>query len=157
MNFSNCRFSPTLRYVLGLGLLVWLSSSALAQSRFVHADGSRLVDSRGQTLTLRGTNLGNWLVREGYMFHFEGGPQSAREIEALSNELLRPEEAKKFWQEYLERYITREDIQFLKRAGFNSIRIPIHYKYFESDDAEGFKLLDRAIEWSRETGFYVTI
>src|SRR3974390_1109430 len=109
MNFSNCRFSPTLRYVLGLGLLVWLSSAALAQSRFVHAEGSRLVDSRGQTLTLRGTNLGNWLVREGYMFHFEGGPQSAREIEALGDELLRPGGADKFWHTYRDRYITRDD------------------------------------------------
>ena len=83
---------------------------------------------------LRGTNLGNWLVREGYMFHFEGGPQSAREIEALANELLGPEAAEKFWKAYLDRYITRDDIQFLKRAGFNSVRIPIHYKYFESDE-----------------------
>ena len=157
MNSSSCRLNPNLRYAVGLGLLVWLSSAALAQSRFVHADGSRLVDSHGQTLALRGTNLGNWLVREGYMFHFEGGPQSAREIEALSNELLGPEEAKKFWQEYLERYITREDIQFLKRVGFNSIRVPIHYKYFESDDTEGFRLLDRVIGWSREAGLYVII
>src|SRR3974390_2580685 len=157
MNSSSCRLNPNLRYAVGLGLLVWLSSAALAQSRFVHADGSRLVDSHGQNLTLRGTNLGNWLVREGYMFHFEGGPQSAREIETLTNELLGPEAAKKFWHEYLERYVTREDIQFLKRVGFNSIRIPIHYKYFESDDAEGFRLLDRVIEWSREAGLYVII
>jgi len=124
---------------------------------FVRTSGTHLVDSQGHQLTLRGTNLGNWLVREGYMFHFEGGPQSAREIEALTNELLGPEEAKKFWREYLDRYITREDIQFLKRVGFNSIRIPIHYKYFESDDAEGFRLLDRVIDWSRETGLYVII
>ncbi len=63
----------------------------------------------------------------------------------------------KFWKAYLDRYITRDDIQFLKRAGFNSIRVPIHYKYFESDDAEGFRLLDRVVEWSREAGLYVMI
>ncbi len=106
---------------------------------------------------LRGTNLGNWLVREGYMFHFEGGPQSDREIEALSNELLGPEAAEKFWHDYRDRYITRDDIQFLKRAGYNSIRVPIHYKYFESDNSDGFRLLDRVIEWSREAGLYVVI
>jgi aryl-phospho-beta-D-glucosidase BglC (GH1 family) len=106
---------------------------------------------------LRGTNLGNWLVREGYMFHFEGGPQSAREIEALTNELLGPEAAAKFWQQYLDRYITREDIQFFKRAGFNSIRVPIHYKYFTTEDAEGFALLDRVVGWAREAGIYVII
>ncbi len=144
-------------YVLVLGLLVWLCSAAVAQSRFVHTSGTKLLDGNGHALMLRGTNLGNWMVREGYMFHFEGGPQSSREIEALTNELLGPEEAAKFWKAYLDRYITRDDIQFLKRAGFNSIRIPIHYKYFESDDAKGFRLLDRVVEWSREAGLYVIV
>ena len=133
-------------------------SVATAQSHgFVHTDGTRLIDGEGHALMLRGTNLGNWLVLEGYMFHFEHGPQSAREIEALTNELMGPQTADKFWHSYRERYVTRDDIQFLKRAGFNSIRIPIHFKYFQSDDAEGFALLDRVIEWSHEAGLYVVI
>ncbi len=137
--------------------VVAIPLAAAGQPRFVHTDGARLLDAQDHPLTLRGTNLGNWLVREGYMFHFEGSPQSAREIEALTNELLGPEDAAKFWEAYLDRYITRDDIQFLKRAGFNSIRIPIHFKYFESNDAEGFRLLDRVVEWSREAGLYVVI
>src|SRR5664279_3024348 len=152
MNSSSCRLTPNIRRAIGLCLAVWLSSGAVAQSRFVHASGTQLIDGAGHPLMLRGTNLGNWLVREGYMFHFDGGPQSAREIEALTNELLGPEESAKFWKSYLDSYITREDIQFLKRAGFNSIRVPIHYKYFESDRAEGFGLLDRVVEWSHEAG-----
>src|SRR5271165_7210463 len=143
MNSSSCRLNPKMRYALALGLLVWLCSAAFAQSRFVHTSGTQLIDGTGHPLMLRGTNLGNWMVREGYMFHFEGGPQSAREISGLTNELLGPEAAEKFWKAYLDRYITRDDIQFLKREGFNSIRVPIHYKYFDSDDAEGFRLLDR--------------
>ena len=131
--------------------------AAAQQPGFVHTDGTRLVDGDGHTLMLRGTNLGNWLVQEGYMFHFDKGPQSVREIEALANELLGPEAADKFWHTYRERYVTRDDIQFLKRTGFNSVRIPIHYKYFQSDDSDGFALLDRAIEWSREAGLYVVI
>src|SRR5271167_2957768 len=95
VNSSSRRLNPNARYALALGLLVWLSSAALAQSRFVHTDGTHLVDGHGHPLMLRGTNLGNWLVREGYMFHFEGGPQSAREIAALTNELLGPEAAEK--------------------------------------------------------------
>jgi len=157
MNTSSCRLTPRLPYALALSLLLWLSSAALGESRFVHTSGTQLIDGAGHPLMLRGTNLGNWLVREGYMFHFEGGPQSAREIEALTNELLGPEESAKFWKAYLDRYVTRDDIQFLKRAGFNSIRVPIHYKYFESDNAEGFRLLDRVVEWSRESGLYVVI
>ena len=157
MNCSRCHLAPIFRCALALSLFIWLSAAAFAQSRFVHTSGTQLIDGTGHPLLLRGTNLGNWLVREGYMFRFEGGPQSAREIEALVNELLGPDAAAKFWQTYLDRYITRDDIQFLKRVGFNSIRVPIHYKYFESDEAEGFKLLDRVVEWSREAGLYVAI
>ncbi len=146
-----------MRYALALSLLVCLTSAALGQSRFVHADGTQLLDGQGHPLLLRGTNLGNWLVREGYMFHFEGGPQSDREIEALTNELLGPEAAQKLWHDYRDRYVTRDDIQFLKRSGYNSIRVPMHYKYFDNDPSEGFTLLDRVIEWSREAGLYVVI
>ena len=139
-------------------LPAWSSPSAESvPSGFARTDGTSLIDTRGGKLLLRGTNLGNWLVQEGYMFHFDQGPQSTREIEALSNELLGPEAAKKFWQEYRRVYVTRDDIQFLKRAGFNSIRVPIHYKYFQSDDSEGFRLLDRVVEWSGEAGLYVVI
>ena len=79
------------------------------------------------------------------MFHFDGGPQSARGIEALTNEPLGPEAAAKFWKTYRDRSITREDNPFLKRAGFNSTRIPIHDKYFESDGTQGLTLLDRVM------------
>ncbi len=158
MSSSNCRLlgrNPVLTILL---LLVFsLPLIAASQPKFVHTDRAQLVDGQGHPLMLRGTNLGSWLVQEGYMFHFEHGPQSAREIETLTNELLGPEAAGKFWQTYRERYVTRDDIQFLKRAGFNSIRIPIHYKFFQSYDAEGFKLLDRVIGWSREAGLYVVI
>ncbi len=47
---------------------------SFAQSRFVHADGKQLAGPDGKPLMLRGINLGNWLVPEGYMFHFDGGP-----------------------------------------------------------------------------------
>ena len=138
-------------------ILIMSARPTTAQHHFVRTEGTHLIDGQGHPLSLRGTNLGNWLVREGYMFHFEGGPQSAREIETLTYELLGPEDAKKFWNQYLDCHITRDDIQFLTHAGFNSIRVPIHYKYFESDNAEGFRLLDRVVEWSREAGLYVVI
>jgi len=153
MSHAKLPFPLTLFHIV----LVSLSLAATTQQHFVRADGTDLVDGQGHPLMLRGTNLGNWLVREGYMFHLAGGPQSDREIEALINELLGPDAAEKFWHAYRERYITRDDIQFLKRAGYNSIRVPIHYKYFESDKADGFILLDRVVGWAREAGMYVVI
>ena len=109
-------------------LLVALTSRGSAQ--FAHTDHKQIVDAAGKPLLLRATNLGNWLVPEGYMWLFEGGPQSATEIRALVLELLGPEGSAAFWQKYRENYITREDIALLHRAGFNSIRVPLHYSLF---------------------------
>lgn len=136
-------------------LLLALISPGSAQ--FAHTEHKQIVDAAGKPLLVRATNLGNWLVPEGYMWLFEGGPQSPSEIRALVLELLGPEGSAAFWQKYRENYVTREDIALLHRAGFNAIRVPLHYSLFESDDAEGFKLLDQLIVWSRAEGLYVIL
>ena len=139
---------------LPLLFLVFISQGS---AQFAHTDHQQIVDPAGKPLLLRATNLGNWLVPEGYMWLFEGGPQSPSEIRALVLELLGPEGSTAFWQKYRENYVTREDISFLHRAGFNAIRVPLHYSLFESDDAESFKLLDRLIVWSRAEDLSVVL
>jgi len=139
-------------------LLLLAACTALsAQSRFVRADGKYLVGPDGKRLQLRGTNLGNWLEPEGYMFGFDGGPQSPREIEEFFNELIGPEGAAAFWQSYRDAYVTEDDIRFLRQTGLNSIRIPFHYKFFLPGNEEGFALLDRVIGWAHKYGLYVIL
>ena len=143
--------------------LVWitafllLGSSLRAQNGFVHASGTEIVDGKGKPLMLRGINLGNWFEPEGYMFHFDGGPQSPREIENLTRELIGPDEAEGFWIKWREAYITEGDIHRIKQMGFNSVRVPIHWKFFVSDSSEGFVLLDRLVQWARKDGIYIII
>jgi hypothetical protein len=137
--------------------LLFLALISSGSAQFAHTDHKQIVDAAGKPLLLRATNLGNWLVPEGYMWLFEGGPQSPSEIHALVSELLGPEGSAAFWQKYRESYITRDDLALLHRAGFNAIRVPLHYSLFDSDDAEGFKLLDRLIVWSRAEGLYVIL
>jgi len=109
---------------LTLFLLALISQGG---AQFAHTDHKQIVDAAGKPLLLRATNLGNWLVPEGYMWLFQGGPQSPSEIRALVLELLGPEGSAAFWQKYRENYVTREDIALLHRAGFNAIRVPLHY------------------------------
>jgi aryl-phospho-beta-D-glucosidase BglC (GH1 family) len=116
-----------------------------------------VVGQDGKPVLLRGINLGNWMVPEGYMWQFGGHVQSAREIEGLVTELIGPERSRVFWQQWRDTYITRDDIHLIAVAGFNSIRVPIHYKYFQSDNAEGFRLLDQLVTWSRAEGLYLVI
>lgn len=124
---------------------------------FVHTQGPKLVDGAGRPLFLKGINLGNWFETEGYMFHFDGGPQSTREIEDLTKELLGPAKAEAFWHEWREEYITKPDIDLLAKSGFNSVRVPIHWKFFTTDDAEGFRLVDQLVAWARQDGIYVIL
>jgi hypothetical protein len=140
--------------ILKLPLILALIAQGSAQ--FAHTDHKEIVDPAGKPLLIRAMNLGNWLVPEGYMWLFEGGPQSPSEIRALVLELLGPEGSAAFWERYRENYITRADIALLHRAGFNAIRVPLHYGLFEGDN-EGFKLLDRLIAWCRAEGLYVIL
>jgi len=140
-----------------LAVVTLCFSPLYAQRGFVHTSGADLLDASGHLLMLRGINLGNWFEPEGYMFHFEGGPQSPREIEDLTTELIGPDKAAAFWQQWRETYISKADIDRLKASGLNSVRVPIHWKFFEGDNAEGFRLLDRLVQWSREDGIYVII
>jgi len=138
-------------------LFVLLVLASHASAQFAHTEHKQIVDAAGKPLLIRATNLGNWMVPEGYMWLFEGGPQSPSEIRALVLELLGPEGSAAFWQKYRENYITRDDLALLHRSGFNAIRVPLHYALFESDNAEGFKLLDQLIAWSRAENLYVIL
>jgi hypothetical protein len=142
----------------------WIASCILlactavsAQSRFVHTEGQNLVAPDGKPLLLRGTNLGNWLVQEGYMFGLKDGPQSAREIEAFFNELIGPAEAANFWQAYRDNYVTEDDIRFLHQAGVNSLRVPFHYRFFEPGNDEGFARIDKLAGWAHKYGIYLVL
>jgi endoglucanase len=137
-------------------VVVSLCASTSAQTRFVRADGKYLVTPSGKTLLLRGINLGNWLEPEGYMFLLDRGATSPRELERLVNELIGPAASVKFWHEYRRQYITKADIDYIQRAGFNSVRIPLHYKFFLSG-IEGFQLLDRVIAWCRQARLWVIL
>jgi aryl-phospho-beta-D-glucosidase BglC (GH1 family) len=39
----------------------------------------------------------------------------------------------------------------------NSVRVPIHYKFFTKGNTEGFRLLDRVVGWAKADGMYVVI
>ncbi len=123
--------------------------------------GKEILDTEGKPITLKGTNLGNWLVPEGYMFKM-GKVSSPRKIDELLHEMIGPDSLAAFWNKYLDNYITHDDIKYLKRTGSNHLRLPFHYKLFTNDlymgkrDA-GFEYFDRVIEWCRQENLYVLL
>ena len=108
------------------------STAIYGQSGFVRTRGKDLVTSEGKPLLLKGINLGNWLLPEGYMFKFKTA-NSPRLIQTVINELVGEDEGRRFWKTYHQNYITPEDIRFIKQSGFNSVRVPFSYRLFVSD------------------------
>jgi len=147
---------------LGIILLSLAPSVAAAQTRFIGTRGKELVSPDGKPLLLKGINLGNWLLPEGYMFKFKTA-NSPRLIQATINELVGEDEAQQFWKTYRDNYITRADIHFIKQSGFNSVRVPFSYRLFVSDttvprlEGPGYELLDRVVDWCRSEGLYVIL
>ena len=119
----------------------------------VHTEGKRFINPDGTVLHIRGINLGNWLVPEGYMFKFKDA-KSPTQIYAGFERLLGPDGAIAFWKQYRDSYITRADIDFIKSVGFNTVRIPLHWRLFMNEEGEitgeGWALLDRVLGWIRD-------
>jgi endoglucanase len=132
------------------------------QSSFVTTNGQNIITPDGKPILLRGINLGNWLVPEGYMFKFTN-TNSPQRINEAFNQLLGPEVTKKFWKQYRDNYITKEDISFIKKSGLNSIRVPFNYRLFVSEDqiqrfeGPGMEMLDRVVKWCSEENLYVIL
>lgn len=148
-------------------VLVILQSLATAytcqpQSKFVTTRGKEFITPSGRPLLLRGINLGNWLMPEGYMFKFKTA-NSPRLIQVVVNQLVGEDEAGRFWKTYHDNYITEEDIKFIKRSGFNSVRVPFNYRLFVTEaeprrlEGVGYELLDRVVGWCKREELYVVL
>lgn len=131
-------------------------------SPFVSVSGGAIILPDGQPLRLKGINLANWLVPEGYMFNFDGA-KSPKAINMILEQLIGELEARRFWRRFRESYITADDIRFIKDAGFNAVRIPFSYRLLVGNgyppglEGDGYRLLDEVIGWCRDVGLYVIL
>ncbi len=134
-------------------LLALLICLPIFSQKFVSVKGKEIIGLDGKALLIKGTNLGNWLVPEGYMFKFQIA-SSPRLINELFSELFGPSETKQFWKQYLACYITKGDIHYLHSLGMNSIRVPFNYRLFTDEYylggygiKRGFALMDSVVNW----------
>jgi hypothetical protein len=157
-------FLPLLFVLLVAGACTHKSAEPqTAADRFVRVSGTDLLLPDGSKLFIKGTNLGNWLNPEGYMFGF-GKVNSAHFIEEAFRQMVGPTVADKFWKEFKDNYITRADIEFIKSTGSNTIRLPFHYKLFTDEDymvlsarQDGFARIDALVSWCRDAGLHLIL
>lgn len=138
-------------------------SGLQAQGKFVRVDGPYLVQPNGERLFIQGTNLGNWLNPEGYMFGLKK-TNSAWMIDLMLKEMVGPDATADFWHAFRTNYITKADIDFIAAQGANTVRLPFNYKLFTDEDYMGetgqkqpFLLMDRVVAWCKANGLYLIL
>lgn len=128
---------------------------------FVRAEAQSLVDEAGPLL-LRGIGLGNWWVREGYMWGLtHSGLQSTRQLEALTVEALGLDDARAFWHRWDRHWITDHDLRTISAAGFDHVRLPLNWRGLitASGDVreDGMILLEQTVERCADAGLRVVL
>ena len=134
--------------------------SMLFSQGFLHVENGQIVEENGEPILLQGFGLGGWLVPEGYMLNIPGFG-SPTEIENKIEALLGEDLANEFWDRYHDNYVAQADIDQIAEWGFNSIRIPFHYKQFSQtpDDVNpfGYEIVDSLLSWCAPYNMYIIL
>lgn len=135
----------------------------LPKESFIRVNGADLITPEGQKLFIRGTNFGNWLNPEGYMFQFNR-TNSGRAINEAFCQMVGPDFVDEFWKQFKDNYVTRDDVRYLKSVGCNTVRLPFHYKLFTDEDymglvvaQDGFQRVDSLVSWCKDAGLYLIL
>ncbi|HZE85466.1 MAG TPA: cellulase family glycosylhydrolase [Puia sp.] len=142
-----------------------------AQARtqgYLKASGHYIVNGSGEKLILRGMGLGGWMLQEGYMFRL-GNIGQQHLIRAKISDLIGPEATEKFYEKWLVTHTRKIDIDSMAAWGFNSVRLPMHYRLFTlAADEEpvpgantwlekGFTLTDSLLSWCKANRIYLIL
>lgn len=131
----------------------------MIQPSVLRVDGTRIVGG-DSPVVLRGFGLGGWMNMENFITGYAGAESQQRR--ALRR-VLGEEGYERFFARFLGVFFTDEDAAFLQSLGLNSLRIPLNYRHFESDDEpfemieQGFALLDRVVDACARHGIYTIL
>jgi len=143
--------------------------SQFGTSQLLKTSGQKIVNDKGENIQLRGLGPGGWMLQEGYMLKTAdfAGPQY--KIKEKIAELIGEDGMNEFYKAYLKNGITKQDIDFLAKSGFNSIRLPMHYNLYtlpiekepvKGKDTwleEGFKMTDDLLQWCADNKIYLIL
>lgn len=127
---------------------------------FLHTQGRKIVNESGQTVYLRGTNIGAWMNMEDFMTSFPGVEHRLR---YYAKEVLGEEMGTYYFDSLLNHFFTEDDVAYMASVGMNCLRLPVNYRHFEDDmhpfqyKEEGFARLDKALDWCEKHGVYVML
>ncbi len=148
--------------ILVFSVVLNLLNSAKAQ--YLHTSGIQILNGTGSPVVLRGVNLGNQFVLEGYALGLNNASsiQSHTQIMNAVVALVGAANANTFYQAWLTNYTTKADIDSIKTAGFNSVRVPFSYTMFYNIGTNtyltsGFQYIDSIVKWCGQNQIYAIL
>ncbi|WP_440905701.1 carbohydrate-binding protein [Catenovulum sp. SX2] len=126
------------------------------------------VNEQNEVVSLRGLNLGNWLMLETWMMNSGENPvgegiHDQCSFEGKLVERFGDAETERLMDLYRSNYITDRDWDIMAEAGFNVIRLPFPYHIIEDENnpktlrADAWEWLDLAIAEAKEREMYVIL
>ncbi len=101
-------------------------------------------------MSMRGFNLGGWLLMEGYILGGRNIP--VKEFRRKFSALYGAHELDRFDRSFRARFIQEQDIVRISRWGANCLRVPFHYRLIERKpytyDRNGMSLLRQVVRWA---------
>lgn len=135
---------------------------------FIRAEGTSIVNEKGEKVILRGMGLGGWMLQEGYMFHVSNLGQQYK-IKQKIADVIGDDKTKQFYNDWLTNHTTKKDVDSMASWGFNSIRLPMHYNLYTLPvDQEpvagentwiekGFAITDSLLKWCKQNKMYLIL
>lgn len=125
-------------------------ASGFTNEDFLKTKGMSLVNQKGEKVTLKGVNLGSWLIWEDWLSPFDGlvpgETTSHMDIIEVLTERFGEKKAYELMNTYMDNWITAYDLDNIKEMGFNCVRVPFWFRNFYYDD-NGRKILNSKGEW----------
>ena len=149
--------------------LFLISAVYVKGQHLLSTNGKAIVNENMDTILLRGMGLGGWMLQEGYMLQTASFANAQYQIRNKIEQLIGEEDTNLFYDAWLANHCRKADIDSLKAWGFNSVRLPMHYKLFTlpiEDEPilneqtwldKGFELTDSLISWCKQNEMYVIL
>lgn len=131
----------------------------------LHTDGVKWVNAENETVILKGTNLGNWLLHEFWMMNQSSNTVATDQctLEATFDERFGFEERERLMDLFRDNWISDRDWDIMQSFGINTIRLPFIWNLIEDElnpnnlREDAWQYLDLAIEKAEERGMYIIL
>ena len=133
----------------------------------LRAEGTIWMNEQDEKVSLRGVNLGNWLMMEMWMFGndqiFGDGIVDQCTFEDALVARFGETEKDRILKLHRDSWITESDWDVMENAGFNVVRIPFPYDLIEDDDnpktlkLDAWHYLDWSIAEAKKRRMYVIL